>query len=292
LSVQYRGLRAFCAAARSKSFKDAADELCLTASAISHQIRDLEAYLGVKLFERRTRSIALTQRGLTYFEAIAPLLSRIDEITERLRERPERVQLRIHMPEFFASELFVPRVARFSELNADVDLQIDSFGPGGAENPNADVHILLTRRIPHFSTCERLFPIRYVPACSAAQHARLAERGIDILEEATLLLHQARPHAWHQWAELAGTSAPHPKQMIKLDSMFALARAAEQGAGIALIPMPISAGWFASGTLKRLFELDLITADYYYAAISDSTRHRETSERLMRWIVDTFTNFG
>lgn len=290
--MQYRGLRAFCAAARLNSFKDAADELCLSASAVSHQIRDLEAYLGVKLFDRQTRSIALTQQGLAYFEAIDPLLGRIDEITEQLRSRPERLQLRIHMPEFFASELFVPRVAGFSERNADVDLQIDSFGPGGNQSPSADVHIVLTRKTPAFSRWERLFPIRYVPACSAARHDCLAGRGTAVLEEATLLLHQARPHAWHQWAELAGVRPPHARQMIKLDSMFALARAAEQGAGIALIPMPISGAWFESGTLRRLFEPDLVTSDYYYAAISDSTRQPEASERLMCWIVETFTNFG
>jgi len=290
--MQYRGLRAFCTAARRESFKDAADELCLTASAISHQIRDLEAYLGVKLFDRGTRSIVLTAPGLAYFQAIDPLLGRIDEVTEQLRSRPERVQLRIHMPEFFASELFVPRMSQFSELHADVDLTIDSFGPGDAQQPVADVHIVLTRKTPEFSSRERLFPIRYVPACSAARHACFAARGTDVLEEATLLLHQARPHAWHQWAELAGVPPPQARQVIRLDSMFALARAAERGAGIALIPMPISHGWFDSGTLKRLFEPDLVTSDFYYVALSDATRHPATSERLMRWIADTFTDFG
>jgi len=290
--MQYRGLRAFCAAARRESFKDAADELCLSASAISHQIRDLEEYLGLKLFERGTRTIALTTQGLAYFEEIDPLLGRIDAVTESLRTRPMRVQLRIHMPEFFASELFVPRLSEFSDLHGDVDLQIDSFGPGDSQTMAADVHIELTRRTPAFARHEKLFPIRYVPACSATRHACFAARGTKVLEEATLLLHQARPHAWHQWAELAGVPAPQARQVIRLDSMFALARAAEQGAGIALIPMPISHSWFDSGTLRRLFDPDLITADYYHVAVSDATRYPETSERLMRWIVKTFTNFG
>jgi len=290
--MQYRGLRAFCTAARRESFKGAADELCLSASAISHQIRDLEDYLGVKLFDRGTRSIALTAQGLEYFQSIDPLLRRIDDVTEGLRSRPDRKQLRIHLPEFFASELFVPRMSEFSNLHADVDLQIDSFGPGAAQQLGADVHILLTRKTPEFARREKLFPIRYVPACSAARHDCFSARGMGVLEEATLLLHQARPHAWHQWAELAGVPPPQAKQVIRVDSMFALARATEQGAGIALIPMPISRGWFSSGTLKRLFEPDLVTSDFYYVAVSDSTRHPETSERLMRWIVDTFTNFG
>jgi LysR family glycine cleavage system transcriptional activator len=274
------------------SFKDAADALCLSPSAVSHQIRDLESYLGVRLFERNNRAIVLTQRGRAYYEKVAPALTAIERATEGMRKTPERIQLRIQMPEFFASELFVPQLAGFSERHGDIDLRIDSSGPNEAENPNADVHIVLTRRLPEYPLRERLFPIRYVPACSSARHGCLAPIGPKVLESATLLLHEARPHAWQQWAELAGVPAPHPRQMIRLDSMFALARAAEQGAGIALIPMPISGAWFESGSLKRLFEPDLTTQDYYWVAARQPGRQPRATALLIRWIVETFADFA
>ena len=292
MPMQFRGLMAFCAAARLASFKDAADELCVSASAVSHQIRGLEEYLGVKLFERETRSIALTQQGRAYFEEIDPLIRSIQAVTQRVREHPDRTQLRVQMPEFFASELFIPRVGEFSSRHEDLDLRIESLGPADVPRSGADLSIILAGKAPEGETADRLFPIRYVPACSAALYDGLSKRGLDALEESTLMLHQARPHAWHQWAEVTGVPAPNPRQVIRVDSMFALARAAEQGAGIALIPMPISTRWFETGSIRRLFSTDLITSDFYHLITSGETGHPDAARRLREWIVNTFRDYG
>ena len=287
--MQFRGLTAFCAAARLHSFKDAADELCITPSAVSHQIRDLEAFLGVKLFERQPRTIVLTDTGRTLFEEIEPHIRCIQAATSRVRRQPSRTLLTVQMPEFFASELFVPCINVFSARHEHIDLRLETMGPGDAPHAGGDVDIVLTRHAPDGG--RRLFPIRYVPACSASRHACLSARGFDALDEATLLVHQARPHAWHQWAELAGVRAPHPKQVIRLDSMFALARATEEGTGIALIPMPISARWFESGAIQRLFAQDLVTADYYFVVAASEGRNPDAAELLVQWVVATFTNY-
>ena len=78
-----RNLRAFCAAARQGSFKFAADELCLTPSAVSHQMKELEAALGLRLFERKTRSLELTTAGLRLLEEVEPLLEALDSALAR-----------------------------------------------------------------------------------------------------------------------------------------------------------------------------------------------------------------
>jgi LysR family transcriptional regulator, glycine cleavage system transcriptional activator len=287
MPAQYRGLRAFCAAARSASFKHAADELCLSASAISHQIRDLEAYLGIRLFEREIRSISLTQAGREYFEAIEPLLRGIDLITDSIRRKPERCTVKVQMPEFFASELFVPRIGEFSAQHPDLDLQIESGSTSMSSTP-ADVQILLSGKQPANPTAQRLFPIRYVPACSSDLYGN-SDHGPELLQQATLLVHKARPQAWQRWASMAGLPDPQPERIIRLESMFALARATEQGVGIGLIPMPMSDNWFASGTLKRLFDQDLITTDYYYVCTSGDSENPEATRLLWQWIVNTFT---
>lgn len=286
--VQFRGLRAFCLAAEHLSFKQAADELCLTASAVSHQIRDLESHLGTRLFERRTRAVVLTESGRQLFSEVCPHLRAIEQATLRFRERPRRAPLTIRMPEFFASELFMPQVASFSEQNRHIDLRIETTAPGGAVRGRADVSIVLTDRTPDAPRWAELFPVRYVPACSPELRARYARAGTAALDQATLLLHQGRPDAWRRWAELTGVSAPSARQIIRLDSMFALARAAERGAGIALIPMPISRSWFQSGALLRLFSRDLVSAESYYVAAADDGDHPEATDRLWRWIVDCF----
>ncbi|EQD60764.1 Bacterial regulatory protein, LysR domain protein, partial [mine drainage metagenome] len=98
-----RSLRIFCVAARHRSFKFAADELFLTPSAVSHQIKELEAALGVRLFERKPRSLELTHAGSTLLEQTEPLLEALDLSVARIARGGGRRTLRIQLPAFFAS---------------------------------------------------------------------------------------------------------------------------------------------------------------------------------------------
>ena len=170
---QFRGLRAFCEAARSGSFKAAADELCVTSSAVSHQIRALEEHLGVRLFERKTRAIELTSIGADYYRKVAPLLASIDAASNEIRRGSIKTVLRIQMPDFFASELFVPRMSEFSNCYPDIDLRIESLPSRvSPDSATGDVVVMLTGKQAEFPVIEKLFPVRYVPACSAAQYSR------------------------------------------------------------------------------------------------------------------------
>ena len=104
-----RGLRTFCVAARCLSFKAAAEQLCVTPSAVSHQIKGLEQQLQTSMFERRTREIALTERGRQLFAQVEPLLSELDRVTRRfIQQSGQRRTLHIALLPFFASEMFVP----------------------------------------------------------------------------------------------------------------------------------------------------------------------------------------
>lgn len=282
-----RGLRTFCLAARHLSFKKAADELCLTASAVSHQISDLEADLGVRLFQRHTRSISLTDKGRELFEDIEPHLMAVEEATRRVRKNAARVPLLVQMPEFFTSELLMPIISNFSDLYQDIDLRIESMDTDGPMNPAADINIVLSRHRPAMSRVERLFPIRYIPACSRTLYEDWQKKGfsgIDAINVATILLHKARPHAWTRWARHAGISNMEPKQIIYVDSMFALARAAQQSAGIALIPMPVSKAWFDSGELVSLHDSVLVTEDCYWMALNDDSRNKNAADTFWKWI--------
>jgi len=96
-----RNLRAFCIAARHKSFKAAADELALTPSAVSHQMKELEEVMGVRLFERKTRALALTTAGHTLLDEIAPLLDMMDRSLAQFSRRNRRRNVRVLLPPFF-----------------------------------------------------------------------------------------------------------------------------------------------------------------------------------------------
>lgn len=122
MGLSNRGLHTFCAAAENLSFKKTANELCLTPSAVSHQISELEDYLGTQLFKRKTRSIALTNDGSLLYEEVSPYLKAIDLATEKIRQSRKRYALQVQMPEFFASELLMPHISEFTSLHTDIDL--------------------------------------------------------------------------------------------------------------------------------------------------------------------------
>jgi LysR family transcriptional regulator, glycine cleavage system transcriptional activator len=292
MQIQHRGLRTFCTAAEHLSFKKAANQLCLTPSAVSHQISDLEEELGTKLFKRLTRSISLTQDGTHLYREINPYLRAIDEATQKIKKKKKRYQLLVQMPEFFASELLMPRINEFSETYPDVDLRIEGLGITDEPNPAADINIVLSRKTPNAIKAEKLFPIRYVPACSAKQMKQWQAEGttdLAAINKATILLHKARPNAWEQWAANAGITDLRPKKIIYVDSMFALSRAAEQSVGIALIPLPVSQEWFDSGSLVALHESHLVTEDFYWLTLNGNS-NRKVSLTFWRWLVATFNS--
>ena len=290
MQTPHRSLRTFCTAAELLSFKKAANELCLTPSAVSHQINDLEEELGTKLFKRLTRSVSLTQDGSHLYAEINPCLKAIDEATDRIRRRKTPQPLLVQMPEFFASELLMPRISGFSDAHPDIDLQIEGLGISDDLNPGADINIVLSRKTPTAIKVEKLFPIRYVPACSLKLKERWEGEGITELaaiQKATILLHKARPKAWDQWAENAGVADLQPKKVIYVDSMFALSRAAEQSVGIALMPLPVSQDWFDSGSLVALHESHLETEDYYWLVLNGNSNKR-TALTFWHWLIERF----
>ena len=290
MHLQHRGLRTFCTAAELLSFKKAANELCLTPSAVSHQINNLEEELGTKLFKRLTRSISLTQDGSHLYTEINPYIRAIDDATNKIRRRKARHPLLVQMPEFFASELLMPRMSRFSDAYPDIDLQIEGLGINDDLNPGADINIVLSRNTPTAIKVAKLFPISYVPACSLKLKERWQAEGITELaaiQKATILLHKARPKAWDQWAANAGVPDLQPKKIIYVDSMFALSRAAEQSVGIALMPLPVSQDWFDSGSLVALHDSHLETEDYYWLVLNGNC-NKKTALTFWHWLMETF----
>jgi DNA-binding transcriptional LysR family regulator len=119
-------IQGFEAAARNLSFTKAAEELLLTQSAISRQIRGLEEHLGVPLFERRARAIALTEQGQVLNRAVSELLERLQQVTDALRSDGGQRHLTVTTTSGFASLWLIPRLRRFTQLYPDVDVRISA----------------------------------------------------------------------------------------------------------------------------------------------------------------------
>ncbi|WP_037054444.1 LysR family transcriptional regulator [Rheinheimera baltica] len=288
IQTPMRGLRCFCVAAECLSFKETAKKLYLTPSAVSHQIKQLEENLNLQLFERQTRAIVLTEVGKQFYLAIEPLMQQLATTIGEFSQAERMLEVSISMPEFFASELFVPRLIGWSEQYANINLKLETVKSRRDSPKYTDLSIVLSGKKPVEQVAYDLFPISYVPACNPQQYQKWHSKGYQVLEQVPLILHQARPHAWHQWAEHVGYHNFQPKQIIQLDSMFSVARAAQQGLGVALVPLPISNGWFTSGSLQRLFEQELLSRDRYYLVRHDDDPSRHEIQLLIDWILQSF----
>jgi LysR family glycine cleavage system transcriptional activator len=284
-----RGLVVFCAAARYLSFRMAAEDLCITPSAVSHQIKSLEDQVGAPLFERRTRAIVLTPLGAALHSQIGPLLRSLDAVaTTFLAKAHQRRVLRISLPPFFASEMLIPRLNEFAKAHPSIDIRVDTTEDKSAPFPSrGDAAVMLRATEPTGCCVYPLFDLQLVPACSPTLADTLTLESPTALCGCTLIVHKARPSAWSEWFRQTATRLEMQPRIIELDSMFAVARAAERGLGVALVPMPLTSAWFHGGALVKLFDAALDTGERYYFTHRIKDTDDPDITTLGKWIAAT-----
>ncbi len=290
IQTPIRGLRSFCVASKCLSFKHAAAQLFLTPSAVSHQIKQLEEQLGFVLFKRGTRSIELTSTGKQFYHAVQPIIHQLESTISEFTHSQQNKTIVVSLPEFFASELFVPRLSEWSEKNPEINLQLETIKTGNKPSQSADLSIVLANGKPNASIVHELFPVRYAPACNKKLYKKLKNSGVSALKNTPLILHRSRPWSWHQWADNVNVDDFDPKQIIQFDSMFGVARAAQQGMGIALVPLPISKTWFSERLLVKLFDEELNTNDRYYLIQHENMENKIELTLFANWVIETFAN--
>ena len=289
-----RLLRAFCLAARHSSFKQAADRLALTPSAVSHQVKELEEHLGVVLFERRTRAVVLTPVGRQLLEDLEPALESVAAAVARTtRAGNARRQLMVVMPPFFASELFAPRLPEFNERHPDIDLQVHTTDPRPAQHSGySDLSVILTPDEPTDGSLEavRLLPLQLVPVASPKVAATMLGKPRDrAFDQQTLIMHRSfRTSVWDDWLSRADIDLGRLKTMVEFDNMTAVARATERGAGIALMPELICRPWFERGALVRIDGFDYPDDESYYLVARRDDIERPEVRAFTQWLIQQF----
>ncbi|HET9862038.1 MAG TPA: LysR substrate-binding domain-containing protein [Steroidobacteraceae bacterium] len=282
-----KAIKTFQIAARHSSFAVAADELCITPSAVSHQIKTLETQLGLPLFSRGARALALTDAGARYLEQIDELFTRLDVVTEQLRARFGRSSVRLHVPAYFASELLLPRLSEFSARHDGVDLRIDtSGGHGRSHGAEADISVVVGTGPWPGLVAHPLFAQTLVPAASPALLADKPVRGHEDLNAHTLLVHEARRDDWDRWSASVGLRNLRPAQVVRIDSMSAATRAAEKKLGIALLPAQLSRRKFAQRRLVRVFDSELVTQEHYTLLVRTEDQGRDDVRALCAWLLE------
>ncbi len=287
--ISLRGLRTFCVAARYESFRTAGEELFITASAVSYQIKSLEEELGEQLFDRNSRELKLTETGQSLYDEVSPLIERLDAATAKYRKGAVSSSIRISVQPFFASEYFVPRLSEFTAEHPEIDIQVGTSDESSEKHPaDADLSIRLFRSPPANMPSNLLFPLRMAPAGSPEFKKALRVRKKKIVSEFPIVVHESHPKAWEKWAKSAGIELPENSKVTRLDSMIAVVRAAQRGIGAALVPVPIGELWFTEGSVVRLFKDEYVADVSYYLVCTEDRADDESVSLLRQWIVRNF----
>ena len=252
------------------------------------QNKKSEEQLGIDLFQRQTRSISLTPAGKNFFEAIYPIINMLESTINEFSQLQQNVNLTITLPEFFASELLMPKLSEWTSEHPNINLHMDTLKTRKELTRQSDLSIILSSSKPLDGLATELFNLEYIPACNKKLLDQWQNDHCQALNQVPLIVHKARPWAWHQWAEKVGIDDFSPAQIIQIDSMFGVARAAQQGMGIALIPLPISQSWLDEQWLYKLFEQPLTTKDKYYLVQHGSSTANHPLDLFAKWVITTF----
>ncbi|MDT3671988.1 MAG: transcriptional regulator GcvA [Aromatoleum sp.] len=298
-------LRAFEIAARHLSFKLAAEELSVTPTAISHQIRGLEEDLGVPLFRRLTRALELTPEGEAMLPKLREAMAAITASVEAVRALRPVSRLSVVAPPSFASRWLVPRLHRFSRLHPGIELHlasatkaIDASDPGGLgvdppqRGDGAQLWIRFgSGRYPGYRA-DWLFEPEYTAVCSPALlRAKIPLRQPSDLQRHNLIYDDTVPDSrerptWVQWLEVAGVPAVRPEAGLHFsDSGLAIA-AALDGLGVALLSKPLVAAEVAAGRLVVPFDIGVRRRFAYYIVSSEATAELPTVAAFRAWLLD------
>jgi LysR family glycine cleavage system transcriptional activator len=286
-----RSLRAFAVAGRHLSFKLAAEELYLTASAVSHQVKSLEELLDIELFQRKTRALELTAPGQKYFDFLDGMFARLEAETHQLWAEYGRQIIRLCVPPFFSSEILMPRLDALQQLMPETDIRITT-PPSGMKHHSseADLSILLGKDEWPDLVTHRLFAGNLVVAAAPALLNNFDHTCFESLNGQTFIVHENRPDSWKTWSRALGISQPRAGKILRFDSMSSVMQAVAGGLGFAIVYWPLSDRWFRSGKIHRVFKTDRITDEYFYLAHRPEESGRPEIVRIVDWMTLAFTN--
>ena len=277
-----RALHAFEAAARHHSFAAAANELGVTPTAISHQIRQLEEACGVKLFQRRPRPLLLTSAGARLYPALRNGFDGLATAMALLTEEDAQTPLRVTSPNAFASKWLVPRLPKWREENPTVALEI--IGTDAVLDVRAgatDVAIRYARKPPLDLMAHEVFRDTFVPVCSPRlleQHGPI-ERAADLLRFP--LIHydwiNSDPDAptWRRWLAVARSIDPdfNPLQKawdLSFSEELHAIDAVIGGQGVAICSDVVVSNELRSGQLVKAHPLALPGYGFYLVSMPHS----------------------
>lgn len=286
-----KSVLAFEAAARHRSFKKAAEELCVTSSAVSHQVRALEEWLGVALFARGAHSAELTDCGRRYARELTPLLDRLTAVSNAERaSRKKKKPVAIQTTDSFATRWLIPRLPEFAALHADAAVKIitHDFREQLRES-EADAGILFMQSGARCDAHARLlFAEEIFPVCAPALLQKHGEVRIEELPRMPLIHDDNLGLSWAEWFHAAGKPAAAVHINVETGAHYnhshLALHAAELGEGFALASSVLTQTARTAGRLTAPFAETVNAGGGYYLALPPAAATGDC-KKFVDWIL-------
>jgi LysR family glycine cleavage system transcriptional activator len=287
-------LRGFESAARHLSFTRAAEELFITQSAVSRQIKALEDHLGVPLFKRMNRSLQLTEDGKAMYRLASDVIQRVHETTARIKASRGNRVLTLSTTLSFVSLWLVPRLPRWRALHPDIDVRIaanDAMVDLDRDDIDLAVRFCTPQAAPEGAV--RMDEEVVFPVCSPAllrDKRRPLKRAEDLKHQ--VLLHFEGAAArwpwldWSQWLAAERLQDLQPAGSLRFSHYDHLIRAAIDGEGVALGRTPLLRSQLKSGELVAPFDKRTTSGRQYFVVTSRASRTRPEVQALVKWLLD------
>ncbi len=279
----------FEAAARLGSFKRAAEELHVTPSAVSQQVKALEEWLDIALFVRLTRRIELSAAGRQFYEIVSRVLGEYTQQFAQFRMRMARPILRVSMIPFIAHELVLPKLQDFQYRHPDIDLRIETsmhLVDFAVEPIDAAVRFGAGPwpGLASFALCETHATLVAAPTLLREQPIQ----EIADLQQHTLIYSRRDRDDWQQAAQRLGLAAVQRKNALILDDYFSAMQAAAQGLGVAIAILPITNSWLREQRLVPVFPFQLPTEQSYQFVCRRGQAENPAIHALYQWMKSLF----
>jgi LysR family glycine cleavage system transcriptional activator len=281
-------LRAFEAAARHLSFTRAAEELLVTQTAISHQVKLLERHLGVTLFRRHPRRLALTAEGAAWAAELSAVFSRLLDANRRLRSRARtaRPVVSVTVIPSFAARWLVPRLGRFLARHPELDVRLSAtehLVDLAAEGVDVGVRYG-SGKYPGLAVA-KLADDSLVVVCAPSLRAR---KKLTVPEDLRrhVLLHDDTPDAWADWLTREAVTGVDPERGTVLTDSSMLVEAAVRGQGVALARWSLAMDDLAAGRLERPFPRapPMPTGKAYFVASAKRASAKGPAAAFIQWL--------
>jgi LysR family glycine cleavage system transcriptional activator len=283
--------RTFEAAARHRSFLKAADELNVTPTAVSHQVRRLEEYMGEALFVRLNRSVELTAAGAALAKTLKDLFIRLEKVLEPASQR-QRSIITISAMQSLAAKWLAPRLPDFEARNPQWQLRLDvDDGLSDFESGAVDLALRYGRGKSPGLHSRFWMDATVFPVCSAELLKRLPLAKPADLRRHTLIHSHTQdirnsPPSWKIWLEAVGVSKVNAERGPQFSNIYMALEAAEAGHGVALAPAPLVERELANGRLVRPLEMAVPNPYSFWIVCPPQNLQDARIKALTTWLLE------